>query len=119
MSLLHGRHFQTTRTTRNVPTAVARIILLSDNFIDFTVWSVAAEKSSYFTPPLISGKIDTTFKHFPRSNHPNVQGRRNHYPYHGPLSEAEEIETSSTTAKKDDAAILLRSIEPKPLAFYE
>jgi hypothetical protein len=67
------------------------------------------ESSAYYTSVSSGGQIEATFQNY----HQPVLGRQNMYPYHGSLSGINEENPWRKMQQKDDAPVLLRSVEPQ------
>jgi hypothetical protein len=79
----------------------------------------ATNASAYYTPLSVGEQVDETFQRYRRPQHPNTTGRRNLYPYHGPLSDVEEENPWDGERSRDAATMLLRRVEPQPLEGFE
>ena len=77
------------------------------------------EASSYYAPLSVGEQIEKTFQHHRRSSHADVAGRRNVYPYHGPLPRTAEEDSWVDEASPKSATVLLRNVDPQPLEDFE
>jgi chaperone BCS1 len=75
----------------------------------------STEASSYYTPLSVGEQIEQTFQRHRRPSHPDVAGRRNVYPYHGPLPRTAEEDSWVDEASPKSATVLLRNVDPQPL----
>ncbi|RYN62732.1 hypothetical protein AA0118_g5012 [Alternaria tenuissima] len=77
------------------------------------------EACSYYTPLSVGEQIEKTFQHHRRPSHTDVAGRRNVYPYHGPLPRTAEEDSWVDEASPKSATVLLRNVDPQPLGGFE
>lgn len=77
------------------------------------------EASSYYAPLSVGEQIEKTFQHHRRPSHPDVAGRRNVYPYHGPLPRTAKEDYWIDEASPKSATVLLRNVDPQPLGGFE
>jgi hypothetical protein len=77
------------------------------------------EASSCYAPLSVGEQIEKTFQHHRRPSHPDVAGRRNVYPYHGPLPRTAKEDSWIDEASPKFATVLLRNVDPQPLGGFE
>jgi chaperone BCS1 len=78
-----------------------------------------AEASSYYAPLSVGEQTEKTFQHHRQPSHPDVAGRRNVYPYHGPSPRTAEEDSGINEASPTSATVLLHNVDPQPLGGFE
>ncbi|KAI4931148.1 hypothetical protein J4E85_003737 [Alternaria conjuncta] len=77
------------------------------------------DSSVYYTPLSVGEQIEKTFQHHRRPSHSDVDGRRNAYPHHGPLTGVAEGNAWEDEVSPAPNTVSLRNLDPQPLEDFE
>ena len=77
------------------------------------------DSSVYYTPLSVDEQIEKTFQHHHRPSHSDIDGRRNAYPHHGPLTEVAEGNAWEDEVSPAPNTVSLRNLDPQPLEDFE
>ncbi|KAI4953363.1 hypothetical protein J4E86_006906 [Alternaria arbusti] len=77
------------------------------------------DSSVYYTPLSVGEQIEKTLQHHRRPSHSDVDGRRDAYPHHGPLTEVAEGNAWEDEVPPAPDTVSLRTLDPQPLEDFE